>query len=53
MGRIGFNLLPITFEMILCIELQKDIGMNFPCVSASSELGIRVKNVTLKDLKTP
>ena len=53
MGRIGFNMLAIIFEIILFMALHIDIGLNLPGASAPSKLGIRVKNVALKALGTP
>ena len=50
LGRISFNLLAITFEMILYITLHKEMGLNLLGVSAPSSLGMRVKKVALKSL---
>lgn len=52
LGSRGFNLLGITFVMVLRITLQRDIGWNLPQESAPCSFGIRVRKVELKALRT-
>ena len=48
----GFNLLAMTFVMIFKITLHKDIGRNLYGVSTRCSLGIKVRKVELKALRT-
>jgi len=50
-GRIGFNMLAMTFDIILYRTLHNAISRNFDSVFASSSFGIRVMKVELRDFR--
>jgi len=51
MGRRGFNILAITFDIILYTKLQREISLNLSGVLASFSLGIKVIRVEFMAFK--